>query len=131
MSTVSKNSNIARVNSKLDVSFFYKWLSFLGPFHDLTKIDKFILANFLYKRFELSKVIKDENILDNILRSVEVRKEIRDSAGYNTSHFNLVYSKLKKNGVIVDGKINRKYIPNIEHDSGEYRLVIIFDLKEE
>jgi len=36
-------------------------------------------------------------------------------------------SKLRKNNVIVNNKINPKYLPNIQDDNGSYRLLLYFD----
>ena len=48
-----------------------------------------------------------------------------------STQFNLIFASLKRAGAIVDGKINVKYIPNIEHDSNEYRMILIFDISNE
>ena len=38
-------------------------------------------------------------------------------------------SKFRKNGVIVNGKINPKYIPNVDENSNMFTLLLFFDLK--
>jgi hypothetical protein len=37
--------------------------------------------------------------------------------------------KLRKSNVIVDNKINPKFIPNIDEESGNFKLLLLFDLK--
>jgi hypothetical protein len=37
--------------------------------------------------------------------------------------------KLRKNKVIVDGKINPKFIPNIDEETGVFQLLLFFELK--
>jgi len=127
---ISKNSNIAKVPAKLDIDFFYKWLSFLQPFHKLSNKEMEVLSAFLKKRHELVQLVRDENVLDNLLKSIDVRKEIRESIGMNISQFNILCTKLRKTGALTENKINKRYIPNIEFDSKEYRLIIIFDLND-
>ena len=127
---INKNSNIAHVNSALDIGFFYKWLSFLTPFHHLTKLEMTVLASFLNKRHNLAQLVRDELVLDNLLKSIDTRKEIRDEIGLTTGQFNIMVSKLKKSGVMKNNKIDKHYIPNIEEHSGQYRLILIFDIDE-
>ena len=127
---LSKNSNVARVKCALDVGFFYKWISFLTPFHKLTRSERQVLAAFLNKRFELTQLIRDENIVNNVLNSVESRKDIRDSIGYSNLKLNAVVSQLKKGGVIVDNKIDKRYIPNIKPGTSHYRFTILFDIDD-
>lgn len=130
MADVKLNSNVAKIPTSPGVPFFYKWLSFLHPFNNLTKTERQVLASLLNKRQELSNLIPNENIVEGLIKSPAVRKEIRDSIDIKMSQFNMIYSALRKKGVIVDDKINKKYIPNVEFDSNEYRLVLIFDINE-
>ena len=37
--------------------------------------------------------------------------------------------KLRKNKVIVDGRIEPKFIPNIEEEEGYFQLTLLFELK--
>jgi len=127
---IAKNSNVARVPCVLDIGFFYKWLSFLTPFHKLTKSERQVLAAFLNKRFQLLQLVRDEGILDGLLKSIDIRKEIREELDMTIPQFNILLSKLKKAGVMVDNKINKRYIPNIQKDSGQYRLILIFDIND-
>jgi len=127
---IQKNSNIAKVHCALDIGFFYKWLSFTTPLHKLTKSERQVLASFLTKRFELAQVIRDENVLDNVLNSIDMRKDIREAIGLTTPQFNILISKMRRSGVMDGKKINKHYIPNIQKDTGQYRLTIIFDIDD-
>ena len=127
---LNANSNIAKVPCALDIGFFYKWLSFLTPLHKLTKSERQVLASFLAKRHELSQIIRDENMLDNVLNSIDIRKEIRDAVGLTVPQFNILVSKLRRSGVMDGKKIDKHYIPNIQKDTTQYRLTLIFDINE-
>ena len=127
---LNANSNIAKVPCALDIGFFYKWLSFLTPLHKLTKSERQVLASFLAKRHELSQIIRDENMLDNVLNSIDIRKDIREAIGLTTPQFNILISKMRRSGVMDGKKINKHYIPNIQKDTGQYRLTIIFDIDD-
>ena len=63
--------------SELEVSekkFFLLWVYLLSPFLNLTKKEEFLTAALLQKRYNLSKGVKDENILNEILFSTATRK---------------------------------------------------------
>ena len=131
MIDIKSNSNIARVPCALDIGFFYKWLSFLTPMHKLTKSERQVLASFLAKRHELSQSIKDENMLDNVLNSIDIRRDIREAIGLTIPQFNILTSKLKRSGVMDGKKIDKHYIPNIQVGTTQYRLTLIFDINEQ
>lgn len=128
---VTKNSNVARIPSNLEKSrvFFRHWIEFLRPLHRLTSTEMDVVAAFLSARYELSKSIKDEELLDQVVMSNEIRKQIREELKITTSYFLVIMTSLRKCKVFVAGKLNRKYIPNIEEGSDEYRLILLFDFK--
>lgn len=126
---MAKNTNIVRVVTSLDTKFFRYWFEFLEPFHKLTDREIDVITSFLKQRYLLSKVIQDEDILDKVVMSEDTKRKIREECGITLSHFQVVMSKLKKNKLIVDGKINKKYIPNIDIDAKEFKLTFHFELK--
>lgn len=125
---MSKNTNIVRVTPTKS-KFFRYWFEFLQPFHKLPPREMDVIACFLKHRYELSKVIRDDELLDKVVFSEDVKKKIRKECNIKTQHFQVVLSKLKKSGIIKDNKINKKFIPNIEDDATEFRLIFHFDLQ--
>ena len=132
MDTITNLVHI-KSNQKLKMSpdgdFFRYWTGFLKPLHELTKREMDVLAAFLKKRYDLGKVIIDEGTLDRVLMQKETKKEIRESLGMTSKHFQVTYSKLKKKKVVVDGKISPSLIPNITEDG--VGLMIYFSFKNE
>lgn len=128
---ITRNSNIAHVKISAGVEFFYKWLEFIKPLHGLTKLEMKVLAMFLAKRQELLEVISRESIVSEILMGPVNRKEMRDAMDMKPAQFNIILSNLKKVGAITDGNITPRYIPNVECNSGEYRLILIFNILNE
>ena len=125
-------SNIARIPASLtqpNNNFFRLWLEFMKPLHNLSAKESDVLGFYLTKRFELTKSITDETLLNSVLFSMEVRKELKESLNMSTSHVHVVLSKLKKVGILTKDGINRKYIPNIKLDKDNYMLIFLFDLK--
>lgn len=129
-SNITKNSNVAHVKSTNGTDFFYKWLNFIKPLHGLTKLEMKVLSLILARRQELLLVVKDDALVGQILKSAQTRRELREELNMTSTQFNILYSNLKKAGAINEDRIVNKYIPNIECDSKEYRLILIFDINE-
>ena len=124
------NSSITQIPCTLD-KFFKYWLQFTAPLHKLQNKDIEVLSFILKKRYELSKVITDDNVIDSYLLSREIRDQMLEESGETRSNFQVTLSKLRKQGVISpDGKINKRFIPNLDNDSLRFELMIIFDIKD-
>ena len=126
---MKKPNNIVRVPCSLSGSFFRYWFMFLEPFHKLTDREIDVITSFVKQRYELSKVIKDNEILDKVTMSEDTKKKVREECNITLPHFQVIMGKLRKNKVIVDGKINPKFIPNINEDTDTFQLLLLFELK--
>lgn len=122
-------NNVIRIPTSVTGNFFRYWFEFLRPFHKLTNREIDIITAFAKKRFELSKQINDSTILDKFLMSDDVKKEIRDECNISQPHFQVIMGELKNRKVIIDNKINPKFIPNLIEEDGSFRLLLLFDLK--
>lgn len=128
-------TNLIKIKStpKLKMSpegdFFRYWVEFLRPIHELTKREMDVLAEFLKARYELSKVIIDNDTLDRVLMSDETKRNIRNSCGISSKHFQVIMSKFRKNGVVKNNKIHLNLIPTIT-DEG-VGLLVHFSFKDE
>lgn len=124
-----KINNIVKIPASLDGNFFRYWLEFLKPYHNLTQREVDVATCFLKYRYELSKVITSQNILDEVIMSEDTKRKIREECAITSPHFQVIMGKLRKNQIIVDGKLNPKFIPNIEEESGFFKLLLLFELK--
>lgn len=124
-----KANNVVRIPTSLEDKFFKYWFMFLEPFHKLTSREMDVIASFVKQRYKLSKVIKDDLILDKVIMSDEIKKKVREECGITLPHFQVIMGKLRKNKVIVDGRIEPKFIPNIEDETGYFQLTLLFELK--
>lgn len=127
--TNKKPNNIVRVPCSLSKGFFRYWFMFLEPFHKLTDREIDVITSFVKQRYELSKVIKDNEILDKVTMSEDTKKKVREECNITLPHFQVIMGKLRKNKVIVDGKINPRFIPNINEETGTFQLLLLFELK--
>lgn len=125
---MGKMNNVIRIPTSLSTSFFRYWFEFLRPFHDLTDREMQVASSLLKRRYELSKVIQDENILDKVVMSEDTKKVVREECNISLPHFQVIMGKLRKSKVILDGRINSKFIPNIVEEQGSFRLLLNFEL---
>ena len=126
---MKKPDNIVRIPCSLNKSFFRLWFKFLEPFHKLTDREIDVITSFVKQRYELSKVIKDNDILDKVTMSEDTKRKVREECNITLPHFQVIMGKLRKNKVIVDGKINPIFIPNIDEETGTFQLLLLFELK--
>ncbi len=119
--------SIVRIPCKVDGKFFRYWFEFLTPFHNLTEREMDVITSFVKQRHELSKVIKDNEILDKVTMSEDTKKKVREECDISLPHFQVIMGKLRKNKVIIDGKINPRYIPSVDEENGSFKMMLLFD----
>lgn len=124
-----KANNIVRIPTSLDGKFFRFWFEFLKPFHNLTDREMDVVTLFAKHRYELSKKISDNDLLDRVLMGEDIKRKIREESGVSLQYFQVIMSNLKKNKVIINNRLNPKFIPNITEDKGVFQLLLLFDLE--
>ena len=124
-----KANNIVRIPTSLNGKFFRYWFEFLQPFHKLTEREIDVITSFVKQRYELSKVITDNEILDRVTMSEDTKRKVREECGITRPHFQVIMGKLRKSKVIIDNKINPRFIPNVDSESNNFQLLLLFDLQ--
>ncbi|MGK0464791.1 hypothetical protein [Clostridium sp.] len=121
--------NIKRIHTDKRSIFRY-WLEFLKPYHKLRTKEIEALSLMLYYRYELSRDIADEELVDMILFSTETRAKIRkDLKGMGQKVFNNLLTSLRKKKVLTKkNKINPVLIPSMTEDG--FKLVFNFEVKK-
>lgn len=128
---VGKVNGVISIPTSLEGSFFRYWLQFLSPIHNLSEKEIIVVTAFLKERHKLSKAITDEKVLDDVLMSKETKRKIREECGLAQAYFQIIIGKLRKAKVIVDNKINPKFIPkNIKEGDKQFQLLLHFNLDE-
>lgn len=131
MAGVERVNNVIRIPTSLKGKFFRIWIEFLTPLHGLTNREKDVVASFLKNRFELSSAIKDDVLLDKWLMSDDVKTKVKEECKVSEAFFQVILGKLRKTNVIVNGRINKKFIPKgLDTDSDAFKLLLYFDLDE-
>lgn len=90
-----------------------------------------VITSLVKQRYELSKVIKDEEILDKVVMSEDTKRKVRAECNITLPHFQVIMGKLRKNKLIVDGRINKRFIPQLPEDAKEFKLLLYFDMNNE
>lgn len=133
MSSVNK---ILIVPYENNGDFFAKWIEYLRPKHNLTKTEQKLLAACLETRYELSKVISDELVLDETCLNEFHREKIKRELGVSSQQFLNVISRLKKLKILIPRyspysekvayyKISPSFIP--DYCEGEdFNVVLMF-----
>ena len=121
--------NVVRIPCKLDYSFFKMWFMFLQPFHHLTEREMEVATSFVKQRYELGKVVSDNDILDRLVMSEDTKRKVREECNITLPHFQVIMGKLRKNSIIVDGKLNPRYIPRVIEENGSFKLMLLFDFQ--
>lgn len=125
-----KPNNVVTIPAKSGVDFFRKWFVYLKPLHNLTTREIDIAAELVNNRFELSKVIKDDTLLDKVAMNKDSKNRICESCGITQEHFQVALGKLRKGGIIIDNKINPLFIPSLNEENKTFQLLLYFKLDE-
>jgi hypothetical protein len=120
--------NVVIVKSTLD-TVFKNWFIFLKPLHYLTEREIDVAASFMKQRYLLSKSITDEDLLDKIVMNEDTKRVVREDCQITLPHFQVIMGKLRKSKVIIDNKINPRFIPNVDSESNNFQLLLLFDLQ--
>lgn len=123
------NVNVKRILSDKKSIFRY-WLEFLKPYHKLRTKEIEALALILYFRYELSREIPNESVVDLVLFSTKTRIKIReDLGGMSQKVFNNLLTSLRNKKVLSKGnKILPALIPSMSEDG--FKLVFNFEVKK-
>lgn len=122
-------NSVLVIPCSLDSSFFKLWFNFLRPFHKLTDREIDVISSFVKQRYELSKEVKSQELLDKIVMSDDVKRRVREECNVSQAHFQVIMTKLKKSKVIENNKINPRFIPKLEEDPKSFQLLVSFDFK--
>ena len=126
METKKRVNGIINIPTSLEGNFFRYWLEFLDPFHNLTSREMDVATSFIKQRYLLSKAIKDDAILDRVTMSEDTKRKVMEDCNITPSHFQVIMGKLRKAKIIIDGKINPKFIPkNLNDDDKSFQLLLL------
>lgn len=127
---MGKINNVITIPASIEGSFFRYWFEFLRPFHKLTGREMDVIACFVKHRYLLSKVVSDQEVLDNLTMSDDIKRKVREDCKISQAHFQVIMTNLKKSKIIENNRINPKFIPRLEKDSNNFQLLLSFNLND-
>ena len=123
--------SVVRIPTKLDIDFFKYWFRFLSPFHGLSPKQIDVISELVYERYKLSKIIHDEEILNQVLMNAETMERVINRCNIGKSYFTVVLRRLKKLGIILGDRINPRFIPQVKEDQDSFKLMLLFDFEKD
>ena len=60
----------------------------------------------------------------------DTKKRVREECNVTLPHFQVIMSKLKKSKVIINNKINPRFIPNFKPRESTFQVLFYFKLEE-
>jgi len=122
-------NNVVKISTSLETDFYKLWFDFLQPLHKLTEKERAVMAAYVKKHCELRSKVSDDDLIAQFLKTDDIRRMICADCGIKIPHLNVILTKFKQSGIIVDGRIHPKYIPNVSPGSKSFGLLVLFDLR--
>ena len=126
---MQENINIQNSEVSLE-NFFRMWLIILQPFLKLRNKELELLSKLLYHRYLISLEVKNKEMLDELLFSNKVKKQIMKELDLPEHGYNNLLSSLRKKQIINDKSINKQVIPVITEPFTNFKLVYNIDIKK-
>lgn len=121
-----KNSKVANINVKLK-GLFYRWLDITITFHRLTDKERSVLALLLFYHYTIKREVTNNKILWKMVFDYDTKMKIKEELGLKDASFQNLLTALRRKGVIKDNVIIPTYIPDLEDNAKEFK--IIFNLR--
>lgn len=124
-----RNVKQANINIRLK-NLFKKWLEVTKPFHGLATQPQLILSLFLYYHFTYSRQITNDKILWKMVFDYDTKKKIKDELGISDQVMQNTLSKFRRMDppIIMDGKINPAFVPNLSNGSKNFKVIYNFNI---
>lgn len=106
--------------------FLYRFFDLLRPVHQLTQKEMEVAVCFVEHWYKLQATVKDDKQLNQLLFSVQEKTQICQELGLSAQHMRKIMMKLKQRNIIINGKLNYRFIPHHEEGS-PYRIMFIID----
>lgn len=111
--------------------FFRYWLRFTKSFHDLAPREMDVLAQYLYYHSMYSEQILNDKVLWKTVFDYETKIIIKKELGMKDAQLQNMMTTLRKKKVIINGKINKIYIPNISPNADSFKIIYNLIINEE
>ena len=124
---MNKDGKVVNLNIKLK-EFFYKWMEITRPFHKLNPQQSAVLALLLYHHHRLSKEITNNKILWKEVFDYDTKVLIQEELDIQLGSLENLLSRLRKKKIIIDNRITPYFIPPINKNTKEFKLIFNFKI---
>jgi len=121
------NSKTATLNVTLK-NLFNKWLDITKAFHKLNNQQQQVLALLLYYHYQFRKETTNKKILWTIVFDYDTKMKIKEELEMNDNSFQNILTTLRKKKIIVDGEISSLYIPELDLDAKNFKVIFNFNI---
>lgn len=125
-----KNSKVANINVKLK-GLFYRWLDITITFHRLTDKERSVLALLLFYHYTIKREVTNNKILWKMVFDYDTKMKIKEELGLKDASFQNLLTALRRKGVIKDNVIIPTYIPDLEDNAKEFKIVFNLRIVED
>lgn len=121
------NSKIANLNVTLK-NLFFRWLDITKSFHKLNNQQQQVLALLLYYHYVYRKETTNNKILWTIVFDYDTKMKIKEELNMNDNSFQNILTNLRKKKVIIDGEISSLFIPDLDLNSKNFKVIFNFNI---
>jgi hypothetical protein len=125
-----KNIKVANINTTIK-KLFKDWLYLTKIFHKLTDQQINILSLFLYEYYKLKKEVTNERIINEVLFDYKIKMKIKEELGIKDPSLQNAMTIFRKKGIIVNNQLSKLFIPQIEKDANNFKLIYNFNIINE
>jgi hypothetical protein len=100
-------------------------------FHKLTDQQINILSLFLYEYYKLKKEVTNERIINEVLFDYKIKMKIKEELGIKDPSLQNAMTIFRKKGIIVNNQLSKLFIPQIEKDANNFKLIYNFNIINE
>jgi hypothetical protein len=123
------NINVQTFNTSKQ-NFFILWLTVLQPFLKLRDKEVTVLGKMLHTRYLISLEVRNPDMLDELLFSSKIRKQMQSELKMEEYAFNNILTSLRGKKMVLGRLINKKIIPVITEPFDNFKLSFNFDIKK-
>ena len=111
-------------------TLYYNWMLYTKPIHNLTLTEIAVAASLLKHRNRLEGLVSDPSILDREVLGNTVRNEVIKECNITIKHYRMIMTNLRKHKFIIDGRIDKKFIPDVSKERNTFNAVLKFEIKK-
>jgi len=125
----SKTQKTKEANANIYIKdLFFRWLEITSFLHGLTKQQKHVLSLFLYHHYKLKQEISNNRLLWKLVFDYDIKHQIKEELKIKDSVLQNILSKFRKLGIITDNVISPVFIPDLEKETTNFKIIFNFNI---